>query len=81
MSVDTLQAKIRRLKNPTLVQFAPRMELIPPALLMAANLIVLWRCRAALTHRQRIAFLIYCVVPLVCMILQMFFYLLLMILN
>lgn len=48
--------------------------LIPPALLMAANLIVLWRCRAALTHRQRIAFLIYCVVPLVCMILQMFFY-------
>ena len=33
MSVDTLQAKIRKLKNPTLVQFAPRMELIPPALL------------------------------------------------
>ncbi len=33
MSVDTLQAKIRKLKNPTLVQFAPRPELIPPALL------------------------------------------------
>ena len=33
MSVDTLQAKIRKLKNPTLVQFAPRLELIPPALL------------------------------------------------
>ena len=33
--------------------------LIPPALLMVANLIGLWRFRAALTHRQRVAFLIY----------------------
>ena len=33
MSVDILQAKIRKLKNPTLVQFAAREELIPPALL------------------------------------------------
>ena len=53
--------------------------LIPPILLMAANLIGLWRFRAALTHRQRIAFLIYFVVPLVCMLIQMFFYGLLLI--
>lgn len=53
--------------------------LIPPILLMAANLIRLWRFRAALTHRQRIAFLIYFVVPLVCMLIQMFFYGLLLI--
>ena len=48
--------------------------LIPPALLMVANLIGLWRFRAALTHRQRVAFLIYFVVPLVCMLIQMFFF-------
>ena len=53
--------------------------LIPPVLLMVANLIGLYRCRAALTHRQRIAFLIYFVVPLVCMLVQMFFFGLLLI--
>ena len=53
--------------------------LIPPALLMVANLIGLWRFRAALTHRQRVAFLIYFVVPLVCMLIQMFVYGLLLI--
>lgn len=53
--------------------------LIPPVLLMAANLIGLWRFRAALTRRQRIAFLIYFVVPLICMLIQMFFYGLLLI--
>ena len=53
--------------------------LIPPVLLMVVNLIELYRCRAALTHRQRIAFLIYFVVPLVCMLVQMFFYGLLLI--
>ena len=53
--------------------------LIPPVLLMAANIFGLYRCRAALTHRQRIAFLIYFVVPLVCMLIQMFFYGLLLI--
>jgi signal transduction histidine kinase len=53
--------------------------LIPPVLLMAANLIGLWRFRAALTRRQTIAFLIYFVVPLVCMLIQMFFYGLLLI--
>ena len=46
--------------------------LIPPVLLMAANLIGLWHCSAALTHRQRIAFLIYFVVPFVSMLVQMF---------
>ena len=53
--------------------------LIPPALLMVVNLIGLWRFRAALTHRQRVAFLIYFVVPLVCMLIQMFFFGLLLI--
>lgn len=53
--------------------------LIPPVLLMAADLIGLWRFRAALTHRQRVAFLIYFVVPLVCMLIQMFFFGLLLI--
>ena len=48
--------------------------LIPPALLMVADLIGLWRFRAALTPRQRVAFLIYFLVPLVCMLIQMFFY-------
>jgi MFS family permease len=53
--------------------------LIPPALLMVADLIGLWRFRAALSHRQRGAFLIYFVVPLGCMLIQMFFYGLLLI--
>ena len=46
---------------------------------MVVNLIGLWRFRAALTHRQRVAFLIYFVVPLVCMLIQMFFFGLLLI--
>ena len=46
--------------------------LLPPVLLMAVDMIGLYRCRAALTHRQRIAFLIYFVVPLICMLIQMF---------
>ena len=53
--------------------------LIPLVLLMAADIIGLWRCRAALTHRQRIAFLIYFVVPFICMLVQMFFFGLLLI--
>ena len=53
--------------------------LIPPVLMMAANMIGLYKCRAALTHRQWIAFLIYFVVPLICMLIQMFFYGLLLI--
>ena len=53
--------------------------LIPPVLLMVTDMIALYRCRKALTHRQRVAFLIYFVVPLVCMLIQMFFYGLLLI--
>ena len=53
--------------------------LIPPVLLMVADMIGLYRLRGALTHRQRIAFLVHFVVPLVCMLVQMFFYGLLLI--
>ena len=53
--------------------------LIPPALMMAADMIGLYKYRGALTHRQRIAFLVYFVAPLVCMLIQMFFYGLLLI--
>ena len=53
--------------------------LMPLVLLMAADIIGLYRCRAALTHRQRIAFLIYFVAPLICMLIQMFSYGLLLI--
>ena len=53
--------------------------LIPPVLLLAMNLIEVYRCRSALTRRQRTAFLIYCLIPLVSMVIQMCFYGLLMI--
>ena len=53
--------------------------LIPPVLMMAADMIGLYRCRGALTQRQRTAFLVYFVVPLICMLIQMFFYGLLLI--
>lgn len=53
--------------------------LIPPILMMMVNLIGLYRNRTALTPRQRTAFLIYFLVPLVCMVIQMFFYGLLLI--
>ena len=48
--------------------------LIPPVLLMAVNLITLFCCRRSLPVRQKRGFLIYIMVPLVCMIVQMFFY-------
>lgn len=53
--------------------------LIPPVLLMAVDMIGLYRLRSSLTHRQRIAFLIYFAVPLICMLVQMMFYGLLLI--
>ena len=53
--------------------------LFPPVLLMGINLLGLYRHRTALTPRQRRAFLIYFLVPLVCMVVQMFFYGLLLI--
>ena len=46
--------------------------LIPTVLMMIANLFGLYRCRDSLSHRQHIAFLIYFIVPLVCMLVQMF---------
>ena len=48
--------------------------LIPPVLLMAANMIGLYHLRSSLTHRQQTAFLIYFVVPLICMLIQMMFF-------
>ena len=53
--------------------------LVPIVLLMTVNLISLYHYRAALTHRQRTAFLIFFVVPLICMVIQMFSYGLLLI--
>ena len=52
--------------------------LVPPALVMAVNLFALFRVRGSLSHRQSRAFLVYILVPLVCMLVQMFFYGLLM---
>lgn len=53
--------------------------LIPPVLLMVVNLIGVYRNRVALTHRQRTAFSLYFAIPLVCMVIQMCFYGLLLI--
>ena len=53
--------------------------LVPPTLMMAVNLIGLYCSRSALTPRQHLAFLSYFLVPMVCMVLQMFFYGLLLI--
>lgn len=53
--------------------------LVPPVLLMAADLIGLFSFRASLTKRQRVAFFVYFAVPLVCMVVQMFFFGLLLI--
>ena len=53
--------------------------LIPPVLMIATDLLGLWHYRAALTYRQKLAFLIYFFVPLACMLVQMVFYGLLLI--
>jgi signal transduction histidine kinase len=53
--------------------------LIPPILLMALNVSELFRVRSLLQPRQRTAFLIYFVVPLISMVIQMCFYGLLLI--
>lgn len=53
--------------------------LIPPVLLMLLNLLALWRRRAKLTHRQFLAFALYLLVPMGCMLVQMLSYGLLMI--
>lgn len=53
--------------------------LIPPALLMFINMFILHKKRGALSHRQKTAFTIYIVLPLLCMLAQMTAYGLLMI--
>ncbi len=53
--------------------------LIAPILLMLLNLLALWRRRAKLTRPQRLAFALYLLIPMGCMIVQMLSYGLLMI--
>ncbi len=53
--------------------------LIPPVLLMLLNLLALLRRRAKLTRRQFLAFALYLLVPMGCMLVQMLSYGLLMI--
>lgn len=48
--------------------------LIPPVLIMAGNLIGLLRRRRALSGRQRLAFAVYLLLPMACMLIQMQFY-------
>jgi len=48
--------------------------LVPPAAIMVLNLAGLWRRRAKLFGRQRLAMLIYLAVPLAAMLIQMFFF-------
>ena len=53
--------------------------LIPPVLLILLNLLALWRRRAKLTRRQKLAFALYLLIPMGCMFVQMLSYGLLMI--
>ncbi|MBQ9662133.1 MAG: histidine kinase [Oscillospiraceae bacterium] len=48
--------------------------LVPPVLIMAVNIIALWRMRNQLSAKQRLAFGIYNTIPMISMLLQMFFY-------
>ncbi len=48
--------------------------LVPPVLMMTANLILLWNRRNELTRRQRTAFGTYILIPAISMIIQMLFY-------
>ena len=52
--------------------------LVPPTLMMVVNLFALFRVKDSLSRRQLCAFLIYILVPLMCMLVQMFSYGLLM---
>lgn len=47
--------------------------LVPLVLLMAVNLFVLFKYRAQLSRRYRIAFTVYFLVPLLCVVVQMFY--------
>lgn len=48
--------------------------LIPPVLIMAVNAVALWRRRSKLSPKQRTAFVIYITIPMISMLIQMFFY-------
>ncbi len=48
--------------------------LFPPTLFIIVDLFALYKYRSVLTHRQRLSFIAYFVIPLVCMTIQMFFY-------
>ena len=48
--------------------------LVPTVLIMVLSLVVLWRRRAALTARQRMAFVVYVAAPGAAMVFQMLFY-------
>lgn len=48
--------------------------LVPPVGVMVVNLVVLWKRRSRLSPKERRAFAVYILVPLVCMVLQMLFF-------
>ena len=48
--------------------------LVPPVCIMALNLLLLWRRRNRFSHKQRVAFAIYILVPMLTMLVQMLFY-------
>ena len=48
--------------------------LVPPVCIMALNLLVLYHRRNRFSHKQRVAFAIYILVPLLTMLAQMLFY-------
>ena len=48
--------------------------LIPPVCIMVINLLLLWNRRNLFSKRERIAFAVYILVPMACMVFQMFFF-------
>ena len=48
--------------------------LVPPVLIMVVNIAALWRRRNKLSSKQRLAFCIYITIPMISMLIQMFFF-------
>lgn len=48
--------------------------LAPPVCIMLVNLLLLWNRRKLFSKRERAAFAVYILVPMVCMVFQMFFF-------
>lgn len=48
--------------------------LVPPVCIMLVNLLLLWNRRKRYSTRERIAFGVYIILPMVCMVFQMFFF-------